>query len=184
MAADGGIFAFGDAGYHGSTGGLHLNAPIVGIAATPDGKGYWLVAADGGIFAFGDAGYHGSTGGLHLNAPIVGIAATPDGKGYWLVAADGGIFAGGDAGYYGSAGGLHLNAPIVGWPGRKHDGHRRARRPFETRPLWPRHGLTCRRRAGSGPARPGRASMPWRCRRGSVTPRCWTTSPCRCRLPP
>ena len=29
--------------------------PIVGMAATPDGKGYWLVAADGGIFTFGDA---------------------------------------------------------------------------------------------------------------------------------
>jgi hypothetical protein len=26
----------------------HLNSPVVGIAATPDGKGYWLVAADGG----------------------------------------------------------------------------------------------------------------------------------------
>ena len=33
----------------------HLNRPIVGMAATPDGKGYWLVASDGGIFAFGDA---------------------------------------------------------------------------------------------------------------------------------
>ena len=32
-----------------------LNAPIVGIAATPDGRGYWLVGADGGVFAFGDA---------------------------------------------------------------------------------------------------------------------------------
>ena len=25
------------------------------MAATPDGKGYWLVASDGGIFTFGDA---------------------------------------------------------------------------------------------------------------------------------
>ena len=56
-------------------GGQHLNAPIVGIAATPDGKGYWLVAADGGIFAFGDAQFYGSMGGQHLNAPVVGIAA-------------------------------------------------------------------------------------------------------------
>lgn len=37
-----------------------VNAPIVGIAATPTGKGYWLVAADGGVFAFGDAAYMGN----------------------------------------------------------------------------------------------------------------------------
>ena len=39
----------------GSMGGFHLNQPIVGMAATPDGQGYWQVAADGGIFSFGDA---------------------------------------------------------------------------------------------------------------------------------
>lgn len=33
----------------------NVNAPIVGIAATPTGKGYWLVGADGGVFPFGDA---------------------------------------------------------------------------------------------------------------------------------
>ena len=80
-----------------------LNEPIVGIAATRDGAGYWLVAADGGIFAFGDAAFHGSTGSLTLNKPIVGMAATPDGGGYWLVAADGGIFPGGTAPFHGSA---------------------------------------------------------------------------------
>ena len=36
------------------------NAPITGIAATPTGKGYWLVAADGGVFAFGDAQFFGN----------------------------------------------------------------------------------------------------------------------------
>ena len=35
---------------------MRLNKPVVGMASTPDGAGYWLVAADGGIFAFGDAG--------------------------------------------------------------------------------------------------------------------------------
>ena len=55
-AADGGIFTFGDAGYFGSTGAIHLNKPIVGMAATIDAGGYWLVASDGGIFTFGDAG--------------------------------------------------------------------------------------------------------------------------------
>ena len=113
-AADGGVFNYGGAGFLGSAGSLHLNQPIVGTAATPDGGGYWLVAADGGIFNYGDAGFFGSAGSLPLNQPIVGMAATPDGGGYWLVAADGGIFNYGDAPFHGSAGSLHLNQPIVG----------------------------------------------------------------------
>jgi hypothetical protein len=78
-----------------------LNNPIVGMAATPSGRGYWLVASDGGIFAFGDAGFYGSTGRITLNNPIVGMAATPSGRGYWLAASDGGIFALGDAPFLG-----------------------------------------------------------------------------------
>ena len=112
VAADGGIFSFGTSTFHGSTGALHLNSPIVGMASTPSGGGYWLVAADGGIFAFGDARFYGSTGGLHLNSPIVGMAATPDGGGYWLASSGGEVFAFGDAHNYGSTGAL--NKPIVG----------------------------------------------------------------------
>ena len=51
VASDGGIFSYGDANFHGSTGGTTLNKPIVGMAATPSGNGYWLVASDGGVFA-------------------------------------------------------------------------------------------------------------------------------------
>ena len=43
--------------------------PVVGMAPTPTGKGYWLVAADGGIFAYGDALFFGSMGGKPLNCP-------------------------------------------------------------------------------------------------------------------
>ena len=50
VASDGGVFSFGDAAFYGSTGAIHLNQAIVGMAATPDGGGYWLVASDGGIF--------------------------------------------------------------------------------------------------------------------------------------
>jgi outer membrane protein assembly factor BamB len=114
VAADGGIFTYGDAPYLGSTGALSLNKPIVGMAATRDGHGYWLVASDGGIFSFGDAPYLGSTGALPLNRPIVGMAVTPDGKGYWLVASDGGVFAFGDALFWGSTGAIRLNKPMVG----------------------------------------------------------------------
>ena len=98
--------------YRGSMAGKRLNHPIVGIAGTPRGTGYWLVASDGGIFAF-NAPFHGSTGSIRLNQPIVGIAATPSGTGYWLVASDGGIFAF-DAPFRGSTGSMRLNRPIVG----------------------------------------------------------------------
>jgi hypothetical protein len=114
VGADGGIFTFGDAGFFGSMGGMHLNAPVVGMAATSDGQGYWEVASDGGIFTFGDAGFFGSEGGMHLNKPVVGMAATADGQGYWLVASDGGVFAFGDATFFGSKGGMPLNKPVVG----------------------------------------------------------------------
>ena len=48
VASDGGIFAYGGAKFFGSTGAMKLNMPIVGMAPTPSGKGYWLVASDGG----------------------------------------------------------------------------------------------------------------------------------------
>ena len=58
VAADGGIFAFGDAAFDGSMGGQPLNARSSGWRVRHD-VGYWLVAADGGIFAF-DAPFYGS----------------------------------------------------------------------------------------------------------------------------
>ena len=94
-------------------------APVVGIASTPSGGGYWQVGADGAIFTAGDAPFLGSLGGVRLNQPIVGMAATPSGDGYWLVASDGGIFSFGDARFYGSTGGMRLNRPIVGMAGTK-----------------------------------------------------------------
>ena len=74
-ASDGGIFNFGSVSYYGSTGGMPLSAPIVGMDRTADGQGYWMVGSDGGIFNFGDAGFFGSAGGLKLNRPVVGMAA-------------------------------------------------------------------------------------------------------------
>jgi hypothetical protein len=53
------VFAF-SAPFFGSTGGIHLNQPITGMAALPTGNGYRFVAADGGVFDFGDAQFYGS----------------------------------------------------------------------------------------------------------------------------
>ncbi len=114
VASDGGIFGFGSAGFFGSTGGIHINRPVVAMAATGDDGGYWLAAGDGGIFSYGDAAFYGSTGNMRLNKPIVDMVADPNGGGYWEVAADGGIFNYGAAQFYGSTGALQLNAPIVG----------------------------------------------------------------------
>ena len=75
MAADGGIFTFGDAKFFGSTGAIKLNQPIAGMKATPTGRGYWLVASDGGVFSFGGAAYFGSMGGKSLAALVVGAAS-------------------------------------------------------------------------------------------------------------
>ena len=120
-ASDGGVFDYGNIPFCGSTGGIHLNKPVVSNALTSNGGGYWEVASDGGIFNFGNATFFGSMGGKPLNRPIVGMAATPDGGGYWEVASDGGIFSFGDAKFYGSTGSIHLNRPIVGMAAT-HDG--------------------------------------------------------------
>jgi hypothetical protein len=96
------------------TGAPGVQTPVVGIAATPLGDGYWIADALGNIETDGTAQYYGSLASMHLNKPISHIVATPDGHGYWLMASDGGIFCFGDAGFYGSMGAAHLNAPVVG----------------------------------------------------------------------
>jgi len=92
-----------------------LQGQAVGMAASPDGEGYWLASATGSVSAHGDAVNFGSlaTLGIVPSKPIAHIVSTPDGKGYWLVAADGGVFSFGDAHFYGSMGGRALDAPVV-----------------------------------------------------------------------
>jgi hypothetical protein len=117
VGSDGGIFSFGSALFHGSTGSLTLQRPVVGIAPTNDEGGYWLTASDGGVFAFGDSQYQGSLPGLgyhpagsglpqSLNKPVVGLVPSIDDGGYFMVASDGGVFAFGDAQFAGSCPGL------------------------------------------------------------------------------
>jgi hypothetical protein len=114
VGANGSVYNFGVPGSYGSLGGKRIDHPIVGIAVTPGGKGYWLAGAGGTVYPFGDARSYGSMGSTPLSGPIVGMAATSDGLGYWLVSSDGGIFAFGDAAFHGSMGGKPLAKPIVG----------------------------------------------------------------------
>ncbi len=75
MTAAGKVTAFGGAVFYGDLSGHTLNKPIVAMASTPDGKGYWLFAADGGVFSFGDATFYGSNGGTGSTSPYVGGAS-------------------------------------------------------------------------------------------------------------
>ena len=102
-----------------------LHAPVVGMAATPDGKGYWLVASDGGIFSFGDAPFLGSEGGAARGASAVGIAATPHGGGYWIAFGTQSPLAGKVVGIDPGHNGLNYTAPqIINqpiWNGREEE---------------------------------------------------------------
>ena len=124
MASDGGIFSFGDAAFFGSTGAITLNKPVVGMAPTPSGKGYWLLAADGGLFSFGDAAYFGSLPGSRITTGAVAMRPTRTGGGYLIVAPSGAVTAYGDApvlggvpdavpGYKGSVVGIDVKAAPV-----------------------------------------------------------------------
>ena len=92
---DGGVFAFGGAGFYGSLPGLNIKVSnVIGIAPTLTGKGYWLAGADGAVYSFGDAGYHGSgTGnpgwgiGTTTN-PVVGIITDNTKKNGYILVAD------------------------------------------------------------------------------------------------
>ena len=114
VAADGGIFTFGDRRFWGSTGDIKLNRPIVGGATDKsDYEGYWMVASDGGVFAF-NADFYGSLAGRTLPAPAVEIEPTPTGKGYWIVLANGKVHEFGDAKFFGDISGTALNQPVIG----------------------------------------------------------------------
>jgi Fibronectin type III domain len=96
VAADGGVFAFGDAVFAGS-------CPAIGgcagaaVAVMPDatGNGYWLVTATGHVYAFGDAPVLGSPGAV--SSPVTSAVRTHDGNGYWILLANGTVLNFGDA---------------------------------------------------------------------------------------
>ena len=104
-ASDGRVFAFGDAlprgatpgqGLAGAIGAAKPAAPIVAIAAHPDGRGYWLLGADGGVFAV-DTGFFGSLAERRLPSEAVQLRVTGSGEGYYVAAGNGAVYAFGDA---------------------------------------------------------------------------------------
>jgi len=67
------VYAFGSASFLGSP--RRVVAPLAGMAQTPNGTGYWLVASDGGVFSYGDATFFGSMGATKLVAPVAATTA-------------------------------------------------------------------------------------------------------------
>ena len=118
--ADGTVHRFGRVNHLGDPDNLVLNGPIVSMAASRTGEGYYLLGTDGGVFSYGDAAFHGSTGDIVLNRPVVSMAVNPSGEGYWFVATDGGVFTfGPDTAFQGSVPqvlppGVSLVEPVVG----------------------------------------------------------------------
>jgi hypothetical protein len=55
VAADGGIFSFGDAAFHGSGAGTISGTQAVAVTATHDHDGYRIARADGHVITEGDA---------------------------------------------------------------------------------------------------------------------------------
>ena len=167
VARDGGIFAFGDAGFYGSTGAITLDQPIIGMAPTPDRPG--VLARRPGrrhlrlrrrrLRRLGRARRR-----CRRRSPT--WPSPRPGKGYWLLAEDGGIYAFGDAPYRGSPAGTRPVRP-AGRPA-----HRRQRH---------RPGLLGgrRRRLGDRLRRRLRPRLPEGARLHARTPRCSTSWPRR-----
>jgi hypothetical protein len=107
------VLPFGDARFYGSASRDLVDDHLVAMAATPDGRGYWLAASDGRVLPFGDARFYGSASRDLVDDHLVAMAATPDGRGYWLAASDGRVFHFGDAHFYGSASSAVSKNPIV-----------------------------------------------------------------------
>jgi hypothetical protein len=105
VAADGGVFTFGDAKFEGSCPGIGGCAGAA-VAVMPDGtgKGYWIVTTTGHVYSFGDAIYHGGPG--PQGAPVTSAVRTADGGGYWILLSNGAVFPYGDATKLGSPTGI------------------------------------------------------------------------------
>ncbi len=102
VAADGGVFAFGDAVFAGSCPAIGgCSGPAVAVMPDATGNGYWLVTATGHVYAFGDAQFLGAPGSV--SSPVTSAVRTQDGNGYWILLANGTVLNYGDAANLGGA---------------------------------------------------------------------------------
>lgn len=86
VTAAGNVFNY-DAPWFGSTAGISLPSPVVGMTVTS--TGYLLTTAKGNVFNF-NTPWHGGTAGVALATPVVSI--TTSGSGYLLATSGGNVF--------------------------------------------------------------------------------------------
>lgn len=87
--------------------------PVVGMALTVDGGGYWIVQQDGTVHSFGNASKQYPTG---VAGPLAGICGS-EGDGFWLFTAAGKVYTAPGAAGFGDVSGQHLAAPVVAMSG-------------------------------------------------------------------
>jgi hypothetical protein len=109
FTASGNVYSSSGAGWFGSAAARHAQTPIVGLASTADGRGYWMVSSSGVVYAFGDATK--IRGGSPLQS-VMGIVANPRG-GYWLFTSSGNVYRAGAAGWFGSVAARRLRKPSI-----------------------------------------------------------------------
>jgi hypothetical protein len=102
--AFGELLTYGDAKYFGDLSHVAIDSPILAVAGTPSGEGYWLMEASGKMHPFGDAADLGSPD-LPDAEYAIALMPTPTGKGAWVASQAGGVYTVGDAGFFGSAAG-------------------------------------------------------------------------------
>ena len=125
LAADGGVFSFGDAHFSGAVpdypASQWISEEIVSFAPDLDGKGYVVVAKSGKAWWFDHPSrqqlpdvIEAAFGTRQLNSPIAAVTSRKCG-GYTMVATDGGVFAAplSDCGFQGSLGANPPNTPII-----------------------------------------------------------------------
>jgi len=113
VSSDGGVFAFGDAGFHGAARSRPFNGGVKGIASSNASGAYWITNTAGSVAAYGTGVNFGSVD-APLTVPIVGITTAPNGAGYSLATSAGGVFVFGDCQFEGSMAGRALTEPVVG----------------------------------------------------------------------
>ncbi len=112
------VFAFGTARWTGSPHAASSRAgasPVVSIASTPDGRGYYVLSADGTVHSY-SAPFYGSLAPGKGNGPAVAIVERPRGSsGYYVATAGGSVFAFGPGEKGRPVLSLHRpSAPVVG----------------------------------------------------------------------
>ena len=103
VTAQGKVTTYGYAQFYGDlpSSGITPASPIIQVVATPDGRGYWLLASSGQLYPFGDAGF--SAGALPSGETAKQFVVLPSGAGGYLLTSTNQVVAVGQASVYGQA---------------------------------------------------------------------------------